>query len=47
MSIHKSRSKDIANQYIVVGREHLHLHCELPGGQVVQITVGVGTCERS
>ena len=30
MSIRKSRAKDISNQYIVTGREHLHLHCELP-----------------
>lgn len=45
MSIRKSRSKDIPNQYFVTGREHLHLICELPGGQVVQITVGTGTVD--
>jgi hypothetical protein len=45
MSIRKSRSKDVSNQYIVTGREYISLHCTLPSGQIVPLSIGLGTVD--
>lgn len=43
MSIRKKRG---SNEFIVEGREMLHLHCYLTSGETVQLSIQIGMKDR-